>query len=140
MKELKRILSVDYGKKRTGLAWTDIFQISITPLATCDTSDFERILHEKLQTKEVGELVFGLPTHMDETLTSVGKKVTIIAKEIEKRYPDIKVILIDEAFTSVDAQRILALSGVKKKKRQEKGTVDQMSAVLILKDYLSSKS
>ena len=122
------------------MAWTDVLQISITPLPTCPTDEFESRLNKLLVTGEVGELVFGLPTHMDETVTAVGRKVIEIAKSIELKYSDIQVALIDEAFSSVDARQMLIQSGVKKKKRQEKGTVDQMSAVLILKDYINSKS
>lgn len=125
--------------KRTGMAWTDELQISINPLPTCATEDFVGALEERLSSGEVDELVFGLPSHKDGTLTKVGEIVKTLASKIEKKFSNIKVALIDEAFTSREAAQMLILSGVKKKKRQDKGTVDQMSAVLILRDYLNRK-
>lgn len=139
MSNLGRILAVDYGMKRVGLAWTDMLQLSINPLPTCATKDFDNILKEKLGSGEVQELVFGLPSHKDGTLTSVGEIVVKKTGLLQKVYPNLIVAMIDESFSSVEARQMLILSGVKKKKRQEKGTVDQMSAVLILRDYLNTK-
>jgi putative Holliday junction resolvase len=139
MDSLGRILAIDYGMKRVGMAWTDMLRLSINPLPTIAMSDFDTILKEKLSIGEVNEVVFGLPSHKDGTLTSVGEIVVKKTNLLQKKYPNLIVAMIDESFSSVEARQMLILSGVKKKKRQEKGTVDQMSAVLILRDYLNTK-
>ncbi len=133
-----RILAVDYGLKRTGLAWTDPLRIAITPLDTIPTENFDDRLKELIETNELGEIVFGLPTHKDGNLTQVGQKVVKLVKVLETNFVDIKFHLVDESYTSIRASRLLVDLGVKKKKRRKKGTVDQMSAVLILKDFLNT--
>lgn len=137
--QLGRILSIDYGGKRTGLAMTDPLQISINPLPTCPTADFPDRLVEYLEGGEITEVVAGLPAHSDGTITPIGLKIQKLLTKMETKYPEIIFAMIDESFSSKDARQMLILSGVKKKKRQEKGTVDQMSAVLILRDYLNNK-
>ncbi len=131
-----RILSIDYGEKRTGVAWTDALQISINPLTTIDTSKFESEIKKLLDTTKVSEVVYGLPCHKDGVLTKVGKKVVEIINKQKGEYPHILFHTIDESFTSQRARQMMLHLGAKKKKREQKSNIDQMSAVIILKDFI----
>lgn len=130
-----RILAIDYGGKRTGLAMTDPFQISINPLPTIATSEFEKMLNHYLSNGEVSDVVFGLPRHSDGNLTKIGD---LVIKEIDifsKKYSEIRFHTIDESFTSKRAREMMLHLGTKKKQRAKKSNVDMMSAVIILKDF-----
>ena len=119
------------------MAWTDSLRIAITPLPTVATHDFETELIKCIRTDEITEIVFGLPAHKDGNLTNVGIVVKKLVDDLSVKYDKIKFHLVDESFTSFRASRLLVQLGVKKKKRQEKGTLDQMSAVVILKEFLN---
>ena len=134
-----RVLSIDYGMKRTGMAWTDILQISINPLATVDTQDFDQTLTSLIANNEVSTVVFGLSVHGDGTLTYVGEKVEKLLATYKTKFPNIVFTTIDESFTSVRARDLMLDLGVKKSKRRIKEKVDQMSAVIILKDFLNRR-
>ena len=134
-----RVLSIDYGMKRTGMAWTDILQISINPLATVDTQDFDQTLTSLIANNEVSTEVFGLSVHGDGTLTYVGEKVEKLLATYKTKFPNIVFTTIDESFTSVRARDLMLDLGVKKSKRRIKEKVDQMSAVIILKDFLNRR-
>lgn len=134
-----RILSIDYGGKRTGLAWTDELQISINPLQTVPTTELESALKERLTGCGVTDVVFGLPTHSDGNLTSIGDKVIKLKVQLEGKYSKVNFHTIDEAFTSKRARQMMVHLGVKKKQRQVKENVDKMSAVLILKEFIDSQ-
>lgn len=136
---MSRILAVDYGGKRTGLAWTDRLQISINPLDTIASDMFEDYLLDFLgEHEDVKTVVFGLPTHADGHITRIGEKVQKIIQRTKQKCPLVKMETIDEAFTSKDARIMMVHLGVKKKQREKKANVDRMSAVLILKSYLDS--
>ena len=135
---MNRVLAVDYGEKRVGLAWTDALGISINPLETVQTTEFEKTIKNILAGKEVKHVVFGLPSHKDGTLTKVGGKVLEIVRRLAQEFGDISFSTIDESFTSVRAKNLMIQMGTKKKNRRRKENVDQMSAVLILKDYIDS--
>ena len=137
IRDLSRVLAIDYGYKRTGLAWTDPLRISLNPLPTIETKAFKEVLAEYLFDRGIDTVVFGLPTHKDGTITEVGSTVNKLIADLQKKYPDILFETVDESFTSVRARQLLFDLGVKKSKRRQKGTVDQMSAVLILKEYLN---
>ncbi len=134
-----RILSIDYGGKRTGLAWTDELQISINPLKTVPTVELEDELKARLIDSGVTDVVFGLPTHSDGNLTTIGIKVVKLKGQLEVKYSDVNFHTIDEAFTSKRARQMMVHLGVKKKQRQVKENVDKMSAVLILKEFIDSQ-
>lgn len=119
------------------MAWTDSFRIAITPLPTVPTHEFESELAKYINTEEIEEIVFGLPAHKDGNLTNVGIVVKKLVGQLSIKYEKIKFHMVDESFTSYRASRLLVQLGVKKKKRQEKGTLDQMSAVVILKEFLN---
>ena len=134
-----RVLSIDYGMKRTGMAWTDILQISINPLATVDTQEFDQTLTALIADNEVSTVVFGLSVHGDGTLTYVGEKVEKLLTKFQTKFPNIVFTTIDESFTSIRARDLMLDLGVKKSKRRVKEKVDQMSAVIILKDFLNRR-
>ncbi len=119
------------------MAWTDPLQIAITPLETCATTDFDACCTDCLNSGEVETVVFGLPTHADGHLTPVGEKVLKIIAQLKAKYHSIKFDTIDESFTSHRARNLMVQMGTKKKKREKKENIDQMSAVLILRDYLN---
>ena len=135
---MNRILAVDYGGKRCGLAWTDPLRISINPLDTVGTNGFDDRLTELIESGELSDVVFGLSQHADGNLTQTGIKVKKVMGEFERRFPSINFHTIDEAFTSQRASQLMVALGTKKKKRRQKESVDQMSAVLILRDFLES--
>lgn len=135
---MARILGIDYGKKRTGMAWTDELQISINPLPTKNTVEFESCLCELIDTGQISDIVFGLPSHSDGTLTKVGKEVLRLIKKYSDKYQSISFHTIDEGFTSKRARQMMLHLGTKKKSREEKKNIDKMSAVLILKDFIDN--
>jgi len=136
---LSRILALDYGTKRTGVAVTDMLQISINPLPTLSTPDLWDFLKEYFKNEEVATLVIGYPTHADGNPTYVAVKIDKFLKKIKKAYPSLEIAKVDEAYTSIEARNNLILMGVKKKKREQKSEIDKASAVLILKSYLNKK-
>jgi len=136
---MARILAVDYGGKRTGLAWTDRLQISINPFDTILSDSFELYIKNFLEEHtDVATVVFGMPTHADGTATHIGKKVMDIVAKAKVKYPSVSWEVIDESYTSKDARRMMVHLGIKKKQREKKENIDRMSAVLILKSYLDS--
>lgn len=135
---MSRILAIDYGGKRCGMAWTDPLRISTNPLDTVSTADFEKILLSYINSGDVSDVVFGLAKHADGNLTKIGSKVIEIIDKLKLRFPAINFHYIDEAFTSQRASQLMVTLGTKKKKRRQKETVDQMSAVLILRDFLET--
>jgi len=95
-----RIIAIDYGGKRCGLAWTDPLQFSTNPLDTVSTDILEDRIHELTQIDTVSDIVIGLPTHADGTLTKIGGKVKELKASLLSRYTDIEIHLVDESFTS----------------------------------------
>ncbi|WP_315320507.1 Holliday junction resolvase RuvX [Prevotella aurantiaca] len=137
---MSRILSVDYGKIRTGLAVTDPLQIIANGLVTVATSKLFDFLKDYIAKEEVERIVIGRPVQLNgqpsENLARVGQFVNRWKKEI----PHIPIEYYDERFTSVLAQQAILASGVKKKtRREDKGLVDEISATIILQDYMRSK-
>ena len=131
-----RVLAIDYGGVRTGMARSDELQISVNPLPTIATNQLDEKLKYFLDKGEITDVVFGYPVHKDGSPTQIGVKVEKLKSQYSKKYPKINFHLIDESFTSVKAKEMMLFLGTKKKKRRDKGSVDQMSAVLILKDFL----
>jgi len=134
-----RILAIDYGTKRVGVAVTDPLQIIANGLDTIATVDIFDFLKKYIAEEEVETLVIGMPMHLDGRPAQIADKVTLFIKQFEKLFPNIKVDTQDERFTSEDAKKIILQSGAKKKKRRDKSLVDKVAAVLILQDYMESK-
>jgi putative holliday junction resolvase len=131
-----RVLGIDYGGKRTGIATTDTLQIIVSALTTVETKDLISFLSTYSSKEVVEKIVVGLPIHKDGNFTYLKQNIDQFVKEFQKIKPEIAFDFIDESFTSVEAKAIILQSGVKKKKRQDKSLVDKVSAVLILQKYL----
>lgn len=134
---MARILGIDYGLKRTGLAATDPLQIIVSGIDTIDTKDIWDWLQAYLSEEEVEKIVFGHPTHSDGTDTHLVEHIQTLMAKIEKHAPHIHLDMQDESFSSTMAKQIILQSGTKKKKRRDKALVDKMSAVIILQRYLN---
>lgn len=134
-----RILSIDYGKKRTGLAVTDPMQIIAGGLTTVDTKQLLGYVREYVQREAVETIVIGLPTQPNGQPSENQARVRSFAGELRKALPDIPVEFYDERFTSVLAHRTMIDSGIGRKQRQNKALVDEISATIILQNYLEQK-
>lgn len=137
---MARILSIDYGAKRTGMAVTDPLQIIANGLDTIPTEHIFEFLKEYMTQEEVEIIVVGEPKHADGNPTHLTPQINKFIEQFQKLYPDVKVVMQDERYTSVDAKRILLQSGAKKKKRRDKSLIDKISAVLILQQYLEKNN
>ncbi|MFN4973244.1 MAG: Holliday junction resolvase RuvX [Bacteroidota bacterium] len=136
---MPRILSIDYGTKRCGIAATDPLQLIASALAAVETSKLDAWLTQYLSTEPVETIVVGKPMRLDGSETHSSKAVANFVTLLRKKYPTIPVVEIDERFTSAIAQRTMIDMGMKKKDRQNKTHIDQISAVLILQTYLQMK-
>ena len=137
---MARILALDYGTRRTGIAITDPFQLIASGLTTVPTDDLWDFLEQYLREEDVERIVVGEPRRMDNTPSEVEGAISTFLKELSKRYPKLPVSRQDERFTSKMALRTMVEGGMKKKKRRQKETLDQISATLILQSYLSRKT
>ncbi len=136
---MARILAIDYGMKRTGLAVTDPMQIIATGLTAVDTKNIFDFLKDYLNNEEVEQFVVGYPIHLDGNESPMSLAVDKFIEVLQKNHPHIPVDKEDERFTSQMAARSLVQSGVKKKKRQNKKLLDEVSAVLILQAYMGHR-
>lgn len=134
---MARILCIDYGTKRSGIAATDVLQIAVHAIATQPTDGLWTFLAEYFSKEEVEKVVIGHPVHSDGAAVSFMHQIVGLQRKIKKNYPHIEVILHDEAFTSVRAKETIIKMGVPQQKRKDKSLVDKMAAVLILQDYLN---
>lgn len=134
-----RILAIDYGHKRTGLAVTDELQIIATALATVATADIFTYLKDYVTTHSVDCIVVGEPKQMNNTPSESAVYTEPFVKKLKSTFPDILVERVDERFTSLMATRAIRESGTGKKERQNKGIVDRVSATLILQSYMEQK-
>jgi putative Holliday junction resolvase len=133
---MARIMAIDYGLKRTGVAVTDPLQIIASGLDMIPTGDLFDFLKKYLEEEEVDKIIVGEPLHKDGNPMDFTLKVYEFVKRLKKQFPDKEVILQDERFTSKEASNIILQSGAKKKKRREKGLIDKISAAIILQDYM----
>ncbi|MCO6476925.1 MAG: Holliday junction resolvase RuvX [Phaeodactylibacter sp.] len=136
---MPRILAIDYGTKRTGLAVTDPLQIIASGLDTVATQELEDYLQQYLEREEVETIVVGEPLYPDGKPAQIHHLVVGFVRKLKKLFPDIEVVTHDERYSSEEAKQVILQSGAKKKKRRDKGLVDKVSAVLILQDYLETK-
>ena len=133
-----RILAFDYGTKRIGLAVTDPSGIFVSPLDTIHPKDIEAYLKNYVKAENVSQFVVGYPLSLDDKDTDATPLVESFINRLKKVFPTIPVVLEDEAYSSKEAMQELILAGVKKSKRREKGILDKMSAVVILKRFLEN--
>ena len=136
---MARILSIDYGKKRTGLAVTDPLQIIAGGLATVSTSELFDYLTQYVSRESVERIVIGEPRQPNGQPSENLARVQQFVNRWRKQRPDIPIEYYDERFTSVLAHQAMLDGGLKKKARQDKGLVDEISATIILEDYLRSR-
>jgi putative Holliday junction resolvase len=136
---LARILSIDYGKKRTGLAVTDPLQIIAGGLATVATSELFDYLKAYMDREQVELIVIGEPRQPNGEPSENLARVQQFVNRWRKAMPQVPIQYYDERYTSVLAHQVMLDGGLKKKARQNKGLVDEISATIILEDYLRSK-
>ena len=136
---MAKVIAIDYGNKRVGLAVTDELQIIATRLTSIHSKDVISYLTEFVLNNKVETMVIGKPVNLRGEDTDSSESVKNFTKHLIKKFPTIKVVEIDERFTSKMASQAIAQSGMSKKKRQNKGLIDQVSAVIILQDYLKRR-
>jgi putative Holliday junction resolvase len=134
-----RIMAIDYGTKRTGLAVSDPMRIIATPLDTVLTQELLTFLKTYLQKESVDEFVVGMPKTLLNEDSAIAPLVRKFILELEKLFPEKKVHLADERFTSSLAMQAMIDGGMKKKDRQQKGNVDKISATIILQSFMERK-
>jgi putative holliday junction resolvase len=131
-----RILAIDYGMKRTGLAVTDPLRIIATALDTVNTTDLIDYLKKYFLKEEVEKAIIGLPKRLNNTDSETAPAVRKFMETFKAAFPEKPIQEVDERFTSSMAQKAMIAGGMKKKDRQVKGNVDKISAVLILQSYM----
>lgn len=136
---MSRILAIDYGRKRTGIAVTDNLQLIANGLATVPTHELFTFLLGYVSKEKVERIVVGLPKQVNNTVSENMERIETFVCTLKKKLPDIPVEYVDERFTSVLAHRTMLEAGLKKKDRQNKALVDEISATIILQTYLESK-
>lgn len=135
---MPRILAIDYGAKRTGLAVTDPSKIIASALETVPTDNLLAYLKKYTQTETVEAFVVGMPKNLDGTTTDGTPYVERFVVELKNIFPEIPIHLHDERFTSKMAMQTMIAGGMKKKDRQIKGNIDKISAVIILQSFMES--
>jgi len=131
-------MAFDYGTKRIGIAVTDPLQIIATALTTIHPNESLNFIKNYIQTEPVEKFIVGSPSQMDGSPSESTPHVKGFIRSLRKNFPDIPVVTIDERFTSKMASAVIAQSGLKKAKKQQKSLVDQISAVIILQSYMES--
>ena len=136
---MSRILAIDYGRKRTGLAVSDTMQIIANGLTTVPTHELLDFIAGYVQKEPVERIIIGLPKQMNNEVSENMKYIEPFVRLLKKKLPEIPVEFVDERFTSVLAHRTMLEAGLKKKDRQNKALVDEIGATIILQTYLESK-
>lgn len=131
-------MAIDYGKARTGLAVTDPLQLIANGLTTVETSKLEAFILDYINKEEVERIVIGRPTQMNGEDSENMRRITPFVNRLHKILPDVPVEFVDERFTSVLAHRAMLDGGLRKKARQNKALVDEISATIILQSYMDS--
>ena len=136
---MSRILAIDYGRKRTGIAVSDPMQMIANGLTTVATHQLMDFLLNYMQQEKVERIIIGHPKQMNNEESENMKNIVPFMNRLKKLLPDMPVELVDERFTSVLAHQAMLMGGLKKKDRQNKALVDEISATIILQSYLESK-
>ena len=132
-------MAIDYGKKRCGIAVTDDMQIIASGLETIETSDIFEFLKKYFVENQVDSIVVGLPTDLKGNLSEVETEILKFLERFKSEFPEVEVHRLDERFTSKMASFFISQSGKSKKKREEKGLIDKVSATIILQNFLEQK-
>ena len=133
---MARILAIDYGRKRTGIAVTDPLQLIANRLTTISSHNIWEFLEEYLKKEKVEIIVVGYPTQMNNEASEAVKYINPFLKKLRIRYPGLTIEIVDERFTSKMAFRTMIDGGLKKQKRQDKALIDSISATIILQSYM----
>lgn len=134
---MPRILSIDYGSKRTGLAVTDPLKIISTGLAGIHTKDLESFLTDYFKKEQVEKVIIGYPTNLNNSDTHATPLVQAFINRFVKIFPSVPIIKVDERYTSKMAVQSMVQSGRKKKDRRDKNLVDEIAATIMLQEYLT---
>ena len=137
---MSKILAIDYGKVRTGLAETDPMQIIASALDTVPTKELDKYLEKYLADNDVGDVVVGLPMRAHGVPGEIEEDIQKFITKFTKKYPQIEIHREDESYTSIRASEAIFAAGTKKKKRREKGLIDRVSATLILQQFMDRSS
>jgi putative holliday junction resolvase len=135
-----RILGIDYGTKRIGLAVTDPLQIFASPLITISPGEFFTFLEDYLKSEAVDAFVIGYPVQMNNQPSETVRYINPFIKKLKKTFPEKDIHLVDERFSSQMALRTMIDGGVKKKDRQDKSMIDKISASIVLQSFLDNKT
>lgn len=136
----KRILAIDFGLKRCGLAITDELNIIASGLTTVTAKELMDKLKTIVVEKNIGTIVLGEPKRLNTADTHSSENVRLLKEALHKNFPLLEIVMMDERFTSKMAMQSLVMSGVSKKKRANKALIDEVSATIILQSYLSTLS
>lgn len=136
---MSRIICIDYGLKRTGLAVTDPLRIIATGLTTVESPKLIPFLKDYFQKEKVSLILIGEPRSMDDTATHATPLVLKCIKELEKNFPNIPIEKVDERYTSKMASRAMLEMGLKKKQRRNKALVDEIAATIMLQEYMQKQ-
>ena len=134
-----RILAIDYGEKRTGIAATDELQIIASGLTTVASDEAIKFLKNYFTTEKVSKVLIGEPRQMNYEASQRTPAIEKFVKKFKMEFPEMPVVRVDERFTSKLAFKAMLDSGLKKKQRQDKGLIDEISATIMLQDYLTRK-
>lgn len=135
---MPRILAIDYGKKRTGLAVTDPLKIIATGLTTVETPKLISFLKNYFSNEAVELILIGMPTNWDDSDTHATPLVKKFIEQLKKHFPTLQIKEVDERYTSKMATQAMLQMGLKKKQRQNKALVDEIAATIMLQEYLQS--
>ena len=133
---MSKIIAIDYGSKRVGVAITDSLRMIAFGLSTILTEEFFVFLDKLIKKESISEIVVGLPKNLDNSQNEITDAVSAFINKLNQKYPDIVINSIDERFTSKMAKKTILDSGVNKKRRRNKSLVDKVSATIILQSYL----
>lgn len=133
-----RILAIDYGLKRTGIAVTDTMKIIANGLDTVETPKLLHFLNQYCRNEQVDAFVIGVPLDLDDRPAEIHGDVLKFIEKLKKAFPGKPVHEVDERFSSKIAEQTIRQSGLKKKKRQDKGLIDKVSATIILQEFLET--
>jgi len=136
---MSRIVSIDYGKKRSGVAVSDMLQLIANGLTTVATHELFDFIIDYVRKEPVERIIVGLPKQMNNEYSDNMKNIEPFVRRLRKALPDFPIEYVDERFTSVLAHQAMIDGGLKKKARQNKALVDEISATIILQSYLESK-
>lgn len=134
---MARIICIDYGLKRTGIAVTDPLQIIATGLTTIDTKTFIPFLKDYFSKEEVEKIIIGEPKNWDDTDTHATPLVKKAIEQLKKNFPNIPIETVDERFTSKMAKDAMLEMGLKKMQRRNKALVDEIAATIMLQEYMN---